>query len=83
MVRSCLSQGPGALCRCEVFQNRSGSVSAMPQWTPPKKHTQSKTEGFKLPLSSGFNGMSGGLKVHGSTCVTARLPVKFKNCSLR
>lgn len=48
-----------------------------------EKHTQSKREGFKLPVSSGFNGMSGGIKVHGSTCVSARLSVKFKNCSLR
>lgn len=48
-----------------------------------EKHTQSKREGSKLPPSSGFNGMSGGIKVHGSTCVSARLSVKFKNCSLR
>lgn len=48
-----------------------------------EKHTQRKREGFKLPPSSGFNGMSGGIKVHGSTSVSARLSVKFKNCSLR
>lgn len=48
-----------------------------------EKHTQGKRQSFELPPSSGFNGMSGGIKVHGSTCVSARLSVKFKNCSLR